>query len=608
MILIFLILLKTILFIHSTEIEHNIYLVFFVSTSFSLLVFSWIYSLKTKKKRLFIGIYYTVVSLILFGDVLYYSHFQSLPSISILKEIKLLPNVSSSVKNLIGLREMLFIIDLPIVYYFLKNKCSDIERYIPKKTRKLIPVSVIMLLMILFSYSEAYDLDNSLKYQEPYSYHFNDAKRQLSQVGATGFDMKESRLEDLISRGKLKEGNFTGIGKGKNLIVIQVEALQEFPIGMIYNNQEITPNLNKLIQNDSSIYYNNFYQLTGRGNTSDAEFVTNNSLYPGTDSPSYSQYEENTFYGLPWIMRDNYYRSLAFHGFEKDFWNRDNAYKSQGFERFYSQEDFKYREKLGLGIKDKDFFIQSSEILERYYKKDEPFYAFMVSLSSHDPFIMPEKYRKIELFDKHKDNIIGDYLNSINYFDYSLGIFIDNLKEMGIYEDTVIAIYGDHFGIKESSETDYLMDELLNKDYNYEDIMKVPLIISVPGEKINHVNNNIGSQLDFLPTILNIMGIENNKGIVFGRDLENYQGDNFVAPQSIMTEGSFINKDIIFSVPKTRKLEDSEVRDLKNNKHLNPLNYKLIYQEINREVEESEFILKNNLMKDILSNKNTDSQ
>src|SRR5690606_30397750 len=102
------------------------------------------------------------------------------------------------------------------------------------------------------------------------------------------------------------------------------------------NGQEVTPNLNKLIMDKSSIYYDNYYQLLGRGNTSDAEFVTHNSLYPSMEEPTYTQYEKNTFYGLPWLLRDNNYTCWAFHGYKKDYWNRANAYVNQGFQRFIS--------------------------------------------------------------------------------------------------------------------------------------------------------------------------------------------------------------------------------------------------------------------------------
>ncbi len=143
-----------------------------------------------------------------------------------------------------------------------------------------------------------------------------------------------------------------------------MEALQKFPLNRFYNEQELTPNLNKLIEDKSTIYFNNYYQQIGRGNTADAEFVSNNSLYPSMDEPTYSQYEENTFHGLPWVLRDNGYRSWVFHGYKKEFWNRERAYPNQGFERFISEEDYNLEETIGFGITDEEFFKQSMDYLK----------------------------------------------------------------------------------------------------------------------------------------------------------------------------------------------------------------------------------------------------
>ncbi len=162
--------------------------------------------------------------------------------------------------------------------------------------------------------------------------------------------------------------------------------MQDFVIDLQYNGQEITPNLNKLVHDKSSLYYDNYHQLLGRGNTSDAEFVSNNSLHPSMEEPTYTKYEDNTFYGLPWLLRDNGYTAWVFHGYEKEFWNREKAYVNQGFQRFVSEEDYEFEEVLGFGIRDEDFYAQTIEYLKELDNIDEnPFYAFIISLSSHTP-------------------------------------------------------------------------------------------------------------------------------------------------------------------------------------------------------------------------------
>ena len=159
--------IKSILFIRFTEIEYNLWMVFFASTSFTLFVMTWIYTSNKKNKKFFLGLYYTILSLILFADVLYYAHFQTLPSISMLLQIKLLPNVSSSVIKIVSIKQLMFLVDLPFVYLFLKYKALNLEDIMSKKMRKAVPVSFLLIFLLTFSYSQMKGTTNSLKYQEP---------------------------------------------------------------------------------------------------------------------------------------------------------------------------------------------------------------------------------------------------------------------------------------------------------------------------------------------------------------------------------------------------------------------------------------------------------
>ena len=398
------------------------------------------------------------------------------------------------------------------------------------------PISLLAVLVCLLIFLGIKELLGPVSNQEFFSYHIKDIKSALigdDKAEGTGLIIQED-LEQLSKENKQIKGEYTGLGKGKNLIVIQVEALQNFVIDLVYEGQEITPNLNRLIRESGSFYFDNYYQHIGRGNTSDAEFVTNNSLYPAYDYPTYEEYADNTFYGLPWILRDNKYTAWVFHGYKKEFWNREKAYVNLGFERFISEEDYEFTEKesIGFGIIDEVFFSQTLDYIKELDNVDEnPFYAFIITLTSHTPFNMPGHLQTIKLREEHINTMLGNYLQAIHYADKALGEFLEGLRREGYYDNSVVAIYGDHFAIFGSEKRDRdIMSDLLNKPYNLGDIMNVPLIIHIPGLEDNKTISKIGSQLDFLPTILNIMGYENQKGIMFGKDLLNYEGDNFVAP------------------------------------------------------------------------------
>ena len=138
-------------------------------------------------------------------------------------------------------------------------------------------------------------------------------------------EMEEEEILEVVAENTQEEPKtprYYQVGKGKNLIVIQLEAFQDFVINAYYNGQEITPNLNRLLENDT-LYFDRYYSNTGKGNTADAEFSSLNSLYPLIDGEIYRLYEDNTFRGLPWLMREQGYRAFAVHGFEGEFWNRN---------------------------------------------------------------------------------------------------------------------------------------------------------------------------------------------------------------------------------------------------------------------------------------------
>jgi len=430
---------------------------------------------------------------------------------------------------------------------------------------------------------------------------YNDENRRKNM-----FPEREENMftgEDLTylrNRSKTIDGKYTGVGKGKNLIVIQVEALQDFVIGLNYDGQEITPNLNKLIANESGLYFSKYFELIGRGKTSDAEFATQNSLYPSMDNETYTAYQDNTFYGLPWILRDNGYTSWAFHGYKKEFWNRDKVYPKQGFERFISEEDYQLGETLGFGLTDEDFFEQSISYIKEMKK---PFYAFMITLSNHSPFEIPEKYQKISLRKEHKGTLLGNYFQTVHYTDEQIGKFIENLKREGLYEDTIICLYGDHFGLLTSDEKNVrVMTDFLGYPYDFDEMMNIPLIISIPGSGIKEEISNVGSHLDFLPTILNILGLKNEKGVMYGVDLVN--SDKGFAPQQMYaSKGSFIDNEKMFVMSKDGIYDHSRAFHLDTREPVDIKECRSSYERAIRELNKCDFLLKNNLMKDIIHGK-----
>jgi phosphoglycerol transferase MdoB-like AlkP superfamily enzyme len=344
------------------------------------------------------------------------------------------------------------------------------------------------------------------------------------------YENKEREKDNFGSRLK-------GIAKDKNLIVVQMEALQQFVINMKINGKEVTPNLNKLISD--SLYFDNvFYQVSG-GNTSDAEFLTNNSLYPAKEGAVYHLYPENTYHSLANILKKEGYNTYSLHGFEKTFWNRDKMHMTLGFDKFFNEEDFALDDFAGWegqALSDSSFFRQSLDKIDT----SKPFYSFYITLSSHHPFTYFENFD----FDvgEFQGTYIGNYLKAANYLDKCIGEFVDELKKRGLYDNSLLVFYGDHAAVKKI-EADGLM-KLLDMEYSEHEWMKlqkVPLIIHYPNQSKPEVISTIGGQIDILPTVANLMGFDARYAL--GKDLLNNNADKGYA---ILRDGSVITKDFIY--------------------------------------------------------------
>ena len=621
--------LKFILYTNLIKVEYNRISIIITSSLISALILSLIYRSKSKHKSRNSLIFYSVVSILMLGNATYFAHFNNLLSVKLIPQIPQLKTVGENLKILLDMKKLLLIIDLPIIIlyrFFTRSKVRAKDSMHPlQRSHSNVnlfnvgarpqgfsissiinfirrPIVLGVAVIALFAIFNINGTINTIKAQELFTYHLVDIKNTITKdekVEADGI-LTKADIEDLKSRASLKEGNLTGIGKGKNLIVLQVEAFQNFAVGLTYDGQEITPNINKLIEDKSSIYYNNYHQMIGRGNTSDAEFVSQNSLYPSMEEPTYTQYVNNTYYGLPWLLRDNGYNAWVFHGYKADYWNREEAYVNQGFQRFISEKDFTFDDIIGFGLKDEDFFDQSIHYLKELDKKDEnPFYAFMITLSSHTPFLMPEEYQTLKIREEHKDTMLGNYLQAIHYTDKEIGRFIESLKREGLYDDTVIAIYGDHFAVLSTDENEQpIMSDLLGERYDFDSMMNIPLIIHVPGEDIHEINTTLGSQLDFYPTIANIMGYNNEKGLVFGRDLNNTE-ENYVFPQTYMLKGSVITDTSVLEISRDGIFEHSRAYDRETRKEIDINQFKALSKKAEEEINKGHYILKHDTLKEL---------
>lgn len=343
-----------------------------------------------------------------------------------------------------------------------------------------------------------------------------------------------------------------GLAKGKNVIVLHLESFQQFLINMKVDGQEVTPFLNSIFQNQATISFDNFFHEVGQGKTSDAE----NMLETGTFGlPQGSLFTElgsdNVFQAAPAILgQTEGYTSAVFHGNVASFWNRDHVYKNLGYDNFFDRSYFdESDETLGYGILDKDLFRESAQYLEHL---QQPFYTKFLSVTNHTPYYTDDKNFDFPSLNTG-NSTVDNYVRTTHYLDQSLEQFFTYLKKSGIYQNSIFVIYGDHFGISNTDNKD--LASALGKDpdtwdeFDNAQMQRVPLMIHMPGYTKGTVNHEYGGEIDVLPTLLHLLGIDDKDYLHFGTDLLSSQHDqvvafrngNFVTPKYTVLGGKAYN-------------------------------------------------------------------
>ncbi len=464
-------------------------------------------------------------------------------------------------------------------------------------------LAIFLILLFLVNPTE-HPFIKSIGSQEFFTYHIKD-------IATNTF--KTNKIYDkggiVLSTGSYElslEGSLFGAGKGKNLILIQMEALQNMVINKTYNQQEITPNLNSFLRENGIFYFDNFYQQIGSGNTSDAEFAANNSLLGTLESFTYKIYENNYFYGLPWVMKEYGYDTMVLHGYKKEFWNREVIYPVLGFDRFYSSDDFQSDNISGIGggnivgISDREFFRQGVEILK---EKENPFYSFFITLSSHNPYRLPDRLKEMTLLPEDEDTLFGNYMASINYADRCFGEFIELLKASDLYDNSVIALYGDHFALTKSDKRiESRVSEWLGYPYEFDTMLNVPLMIHVPGREEPAQTLSIsGGQLDIMPTLAYIMGVEKLNTLYLGQNLFEAQS-GFAVGQTHLLKGSFVLDDVVFEISRDGVFESSRAWNRITRQPIDIAPLKEYYLRAMNVVELSRFYLEKDVLKRVFLN------
>ncbi|WP_339788155.1 LTA synthase family protein [Paenibacillus sp. FSL R7-0313] len=498
-----------------------------------------------------------LLSGIFFAAIMYYKYYGVIVNYHALAQVNQVTSVKSSMFSLLDPYYLFIFADVLIIGGILirrRIKLGSTERpnRIPLERRARRRVaSVILTLSMILCMLNIYPNRASMS-----------ELTQAEQMGILGYEaytildrpdkpvpiahIDQTDIDQLKQTTELPAIVEQGAASGRNVIMLQLESFQNFLIGLEVDGQEITPNLNQLAR--QSLYFPNFYQQVGQGNTSDAEFVVNTSFYTPPNGAATTVYADKALPSLPKLMSANGYQTATFHTNDVRFWNRDQLYKALGFDQYYDIDYFGTQDSIAFSASDEVLYSKTLDKLESMQSSGDPFYAHIISMSAHHPYTLPKNKVKLTLPERYKDTLPGDYLISQHYADQAVGQLIAGLKERGLWENSLFVLYGDHLGLPIYSldrEDKVVMKELYGREYTSADMINIPLIISAPGVTPGVQLEQIGGQVDILPTIAGLTGVSLEEQLHFGQDLLR-EGGNLLPERYYLPSGSVLNDASLF--------------------------------------------------------------
>lgn len=528
--------------------------------------------------------YYLIMDIFLSAicmiNSVYYTFYSSFASVSMLSLTQYIGDVGDAVvENVLQLKDLVYVIGpLVLILWHVKLKKKNYYKKIESKsTRKkkmtstLITGTAILGLFIVTLTS--LDVSRFVKQWNKeyivtrfgiYIYQSNDLVSSLQPKlnSMFGYDKAKKTFNDYFAnREAPKTNEYTGIFKNKNILVIHAESIQNNVIGLEFNGEEVSPNLNKLAK--EGMYFSNYFSQVSVGTSSDTELTFSTSLMPTKSGTAFVSYSDRTYNSIPKLLSEQGYYTFSMHANNADFWNRRTMHNSLGYKRFYSKKDYKVTPEttIGLGLSDKDFFKQSIPKLVKINEKHDNWYGLMIMLTNHTPFSDTEKYGEYAVDMKEtitnedgtaeevvhpymEGTKLGNYFKSVHYADSALGQLFEDLDANGLLDNTVVVLYGDHDARLPRKDYDLLYNydkktnSVLSKDdpnykeydsYQYELGRKVPFIIwtkDMAGSKYNMEVTEVMGMYDAMPTLGNMFGFYNEYQL--GHDIFNVIGSNIV--------------------------------------------------------------------------------
>ena len=497
-----------------------------------------------------------ILSVVLYGNVAFYRFYNDFITLPVLFQTSNFGDLGSSAAAIINWFDFLYFADVILLLAFMKFMPVLKEQFtIRKDVRRAYFVMAVAMLFLNLGLSEterpqlltrSFDRELLVKNIGTYNYHLYDlyiqSKSSAQRALADGSELVEVNNYVRANQASPNEELF-GKYADRNVILVSMESLQNFVINNEMNGEVVTPFLNSLTNDPNTYYFSDFYHQTGLGKTSDSEFIVENSLFGLGRGAVFFTHGENTYNSMSEKLGENGYYTSVMHPNNKSFWNRDRIYQSFNIDKFYDIDSYTVGEgeAVNWGMKDIPFFKQSAALMS---EMPQPFYTRMITLTNHYPFYLDEEDKYINEYTSNSGTL-NRYFQTVRYMDESIKLFFEDLKEQGLYENSIIVLYGDHYGISENHNKAMAM--YLNKEeitpYDSALLQSVPLFIHIPGSNDGGEITQAAGQVDLRPTILHLLGIETSKDMQLGADLFSEEHEGFV----IFRDGRFVTDELVYA-------------------------------------------------------------
>lgn len=527
------------------------FLLFINPLGSALLFLGFSFFFKGKRKYTTLVIIYILMSFLLYANVVYYRFFSDFITLPTIFQTQNFGDLGGSVLSLLKPYDLLFFVDVVVLLYlrFSKRVQKETNGFGYKRAIAVIAFALVLSVINLGLaessrpqlLTRGFDRNYIVKYLGMYNYTIYDSVETMKASSQRAL-ADSSDITEVINYTKSNYAKpnpeYFGAAKGMNVIYLHLESFQNFIINYQLNGEEVTPFLNSLAKDSNTLYFDNFFHQTAQGKTSDAEFMLENSIYGLPQGSAYITKGQNKYQAAPAILKDEGYTSAVFHGNEGSFWNRNVIYKSFGYDKFFDADYYDTSSETDMaeyGLLDKPFFEQSADLLNTL---PQPFYTKFITVGNHYPYKLNQDLATIGK-GSTGDASVDNYFQTARYADEAIEQFFNQLKESGLYDNSMIILYGDHYGISENHNK--AMEQVIGKEitpYESANLQRVPLFIHVPGMQ-GGTDHSYGGQVDLLPTVLHLLGIDSQKFVQFGSDLLSeernevvpFRNGDFVSPE-----------------------------------------------------------------------------